>query len=153
MTLDKETREKRAKQEQEVMAWMQSQKYDRRVISNIAPIIVLYLEWLQSKLGEGESFSIEQVDKLLKMQIEECQYHLGEIFLIEKAWIDPMENRDADGYEPFSFFLKEQDAKDFCELGGYFTDKQCWSIAYKPNKRLDKYRYRKITSIEGREGR
>ena len=38
---------------------------------------------------------------------------MGSIFLIEKGWLDPMENRSADGYEPFGYKMTEQEAKDF----------------------------------------
>jgi len=69
---------------------------------------------------------------------------MGSIFLIEKGWIDPMENRDADGYEPFGFKMTEQEAKDFCELHGYWTGDDCWSIQYKSNGRMWKYRYKEI---------
>jgi hypothetical protein len=69
---------------------------------------------------------------------------MGSIFLIEKGWIDSMENRDADGYEPFGFKMTEQEAKDFCELHGYWTGDDCWSIQYKPNGRMWKYRYKEI---------
>lgn len=69
---------------------------------------------------------------------------MGSIFLIEKGWIDPMENRNADGYEPFGYKMTEQDAKDFCELHGYWTGDDCWSIKYKQNQRMWKYRYKEI---------
>lgn len=69
---------------------------------------------------------------------------MDSIFLIEKGWIDPTENRNADGYEPFGYKLIEQDAKEFCELHGYWTQDDCWSIRYISNKRMWKYRYKKI---------
>lgn len=68
----------------------------------------------------------------------------GWIFLIEKGWIDPMENRDAYGYTPFGYVLTEQDAREFCESKGYWTDKDCWAVAYHPNKLMAKYRYKAI---------
>jgi hypothetical protein len=83
-----------------------------------------------------------------KLEAQQEQLHIpvvmGSIFLIEKGWIDPMENRNADGYEPFGFKLTEQEAKDFCELHGYWTDRDCWSIQFKPNKVMSKYRYEEI---------
>lgn len=66
------------------------------------------------------------------------------IFLIEKGWIDPMENRIADGYEPFGYKATEQEAKDFCESHGYWTSDDCWSIRYKSNGRMWKYRYKEV---------
>jgi hypothetical protein len=83
-----------------------------------------------------------------KLEPQQKQLHIpvvmGSIFLIEKGWIDPMENRKADGYEPFGFKMTEQEAKDFCELQGYWTGDDCWSIQYKPNGRMWKYRYKEI---------
>jgi len=66
------------------------------------------------------------------------------IFLIERGWIDSMENRNADGYKPFGYKLTEQEAKEFCESKGYWTDKDCWSVEYHPNKQMAKYRYKVI---------
>ena len=50
----------------------------------------------------------------------------------------------ADGYKPFGYKLTEQEAKDFCDSHGYWTDKDCWSIVYHPNKRMPKYKYMEI---------
>ena len=81
----------------------------------------------------------------LEQQPQSCQTDVRHsIFLIEKGWIDSMENRNADGYEPFAYKLTEQEAKDFCDSQGYWTDKDCWSVSFYPNKRMEKYRYREI---------
>ncbi len=69
------------------------------------------------------------------------------IFLIEQGWIDPMENRNADGYNLFAFVETEQEAKDFCESKGFWTNKDCWSISFMPKKRMQKYRYKKIKHL------
>lgn len=69
------------------------------------------------------------------------------IFLIEKGWIDPLENKNADGYELFSYTLNEQEAKDFCESQGYWTSDDCWSIRYHPNGQMPKYRYKEIQQL------
>lgn len=66
------------------------------------------------------------------------------IFLIENGWIDPMENRIADGYEPFGYKFTEKEAKEFCDSQGYWTDKDCYSIAYKAGNKMAKYRYTEI---------
>ncbi len=71
-------------------------------------------------------------------------HDMGSIFLIEKGWIDPLENRNADGYEPFGFKLTEQEAKDFCLSHGHWTGRDCYSIHFKPNKIMSKYRYKEI---------
>jgi hypothetical protein len=73
---------------------------------------------------------------------------MDSIFLIEKGWIDPIENRNADGYKPFGFKLTEQEAKDFCESQGYWTAVDCWSIRYKPNGKMWKYRYTEIHRLK-----
>lgn len=69
------------------------------------------------------------------------------IYLIEKGFIDSMENRNADWYEPYGFKLTEQEANEFCDSHGYYTDKDCWSIAYHPDKIMPKYRYKEIKLI------
>jgi hypothetical protein len=73
------------------------------------------------------------------------------IYLIEKGWIDTMENYDADGYNPYGFMLEEEEAKTFCESQGYWTHKDCWSIiagiTYKDGK-MPKYRYKKLDIIK-----
>jgi hypothetical protein len=80
--------------------------------------------------------------------LPECDYHnKGAIFLIEKGWIDPMENREADGYSPFKFVLTEEDAISYCNAQGFWTEEDCWSIAYKPDKKMMKYRYKKIEQL------
>jgi len=73
---------------------------------------------------------------------------MDSIFLIEEGWIDPMENRNADGYKPFGFKLTEQEAKDFCESRGYWTADDCWSIDHKPNGKMWKYRYTEIYRVK-----
>lgn len=82
--------------------------------------------------------TIQELAKLRKPVVRHS------IFLIEKGWIDSMENRNADGYEPFGYKLTEKEAKEFCESKGYWTDKDCWSVAYHPNKQMAKYRYKEI---------
>jgi hypothetical protein len=73
---------------------------------------------------------------------------MNKIFLIEKGWIDPMENRNADGYEPFGFKLTEQEAIEFCNAHGFWTGDDCWSINYHPDKKMPKYRYKEIQLIK-----
>jgi len=62
------------------------------------------------------------------------------IFIIEKGWIDPMENRDAHGYNIFGYTLSEERAKDFCDAKGFWTQDDCWSIRGK----IPKFRYKKV---------
>ena len=69
------------------------------------------------------------------------------VFLIEKGWIDPMENRNAAGYNPFCYVNTEEDAKLFCESQGYWTVEDCWIIHYSPDKKMPKYRYSELKSF------
>ena len=69
------------------------------------------------------------------------------IYLIEKGFIDSMENRNADWYEPYGYKITEQEAKVFCDSFGYWAVEDCWSIAYLPNKNMMKYRYKEIKLI------
>jgi hypothetical protein len=64
---------------------------------------------------------------------------MNEIFVVEKGWIDPMENQvnSAIGYNPHGYFLTEEEALKFCREQGYWTNKDCWAIPYK----MDKYIY------------
>ena len=74
---------------------------------------------------------------------------MKKIFLIEKAWIDPMENRDAHGYKIIGFKLTEEEAKKYCKNKGYYTPNDCWSIEYiVPVKLLPKYKYNEIKILE-----
>lgn len=51
------------------------------------------------------------------------------MFLIEKAWSDPMENEvsSAFGYEPFAVTGSELEAKEFCNTGGVVGDNFGWA--------------------------
>ena len=66
-----------------------------------------------------------------------------EIFLIEKGWIDPIENRIALGYNIIGFLPTEEEAKKYCANKGYWTRADCWAIhdAIFPNGRMPKFKY------------
>ena len=64
------------------------------------------------------------------------------IFLIEKGWIDPMENKNASGYKTHSYVKSEKEAIDFCEKNGYWTGDDCWDIRLTPNDKMYKFRYK-----------
>ena len=74
-----------------------------------------------------------------------------DIFLISKGWIDPMENRTASGYEPYSYTKSEEEAKTFCESQGYWTDKDCWEISLMNNEQMPKYKYEKLSKLISNE--
>ena len=90
---------------------------------------------------------MKQHDEFFNKDIEKSR-KMEKIFLIEKAWIDPMENYNADGYKPFGFVLTEKEAVDFCDKGGVYTGEDCWSIKYKPNGKMSKYRFIELKNIE-----
>jgi hypothetical protein len=58
-----------------------------------------------------------------------------------------MENREADGYEPFAYTETETEAIVFCESQGFWTEKHCWSISFMKDKRMAKYKYRRIKRL------
>lgn len=67
------------------------------------------------------------------------------IFLIEKGWIDPMENRNADGYKPYKYLNSEKEAREFCKKQGFWTPNDCWSIEYGyENNKMMKYKFIEI---------
>jgi hypothetical protein len=66
------------------------------------------------------------------------------IFLIEKGWIDPMENKNATGYKTHSYVKSEKEAIDFCEKNGYWTGDDCWEIRLSSNDKMYKYRYTEV---------
>lgn len=74
---------------------------------------------------------------------------MNEVYLIERGWVDPMENRDADGYDPVGFVTDEDKAKKICAEGGYFTAEQCWSVQFYPDKKMPKFRYKKLIKYTG----
>jgi len=96
-------------------------------------------------LNETQNLNNMENDNLKNKQ--QCVIHdvRHSIYLIEKGWIDPMENRNADGYDAFGYTITEQEAKEFCESKGCWTDKDCWSVAYYPDKKMVKYRYKEIS--------
>ena len=73
---------------------------------------------------------------------------MKEIFLIEKAWIDPMENRVADGYDPIGFVNTIEEAQSIVDKGGNYTPKDCWSIQFCTGKILPKFRYKILDYVE-----
>jgi len=70
------------------------------------------------------------------------------IYLIEKGWIDPLENREATGYEIHSYTESEEEAIKFCEKHGYWTGGDCWEISFTPNNKMPKYRYREVEPLK-----
>jgi len=64
-------------------------------------------------------------------------------YLIEELWIDPMENRDAHGYDPIGYVDTITQAKEFCSKGRKFTSKDCWSLFVS----APQYKYSKIRKL------
>jgi hypothetical protein len=73
--------------------------------------------------------------------------NIEDIFLILEGWIDPMENRNASGYRYHSYTKSEEEAKTFCESQGYWTDKDCWEVAFNKDKKMPKFKYEKLTKL------
>jgi hypothetical protein len=69
---------------------------------------------------------------------------MSKVFLIEKAWIDPMENRNASGYDFHSYMTSEEEAKTFCESKGCYTSNDCWEVKYSYGGKMPKYRYTEL---------
>ena len=97
-----------------------------------------YLYSIDKQLADD--YAVTELERITKTYLKPHK----SIFLIEKGWIDPMENRNADGYEPFGYRLTEEEAKQFCDSYGYWTEKDCYSIAYKAGNKMAKYRYTEI---------
>ena len=94
------------------------------------------------------TLSKEDADQYAKMELQRVtEYYLKphkSVFLIEKGWIDPMENINTDGYMPFGYKFNEDEAKKFCESKGFWTENDCYSIAYKTDGKMAKYKYTEI---------
>ena len=103
-------------------------------------------ERIIKKTPEDIKTDIDNFSKMFLYDRSICE-NSKTIYLIEKGFIDSMENRNADWYEPYGYKITEQEAKDFCDSFGYWTVEDCWSIAYLPNKNMMKYRYKEIKLI------
>ena len=62
------------------------------------------------------------------------------VALIEKAWLDPMENDNAAGYAPHGYMMSMEEAKNFCESQGFYTSEDCWAVKYEYRGKMPKYR-------------
>lgn len=67
-----------------------------------------------------------------------------DVYLIEKIWVNPMENHDAVGYEPHTFRFTELEAQTFCDKGRMYTQQDCWAIMLGD---MPEFRYKKIHCI------
>jgi hypothetical protein len=67
------------------------------------------------------------------------------IFLIEKIWIDSLENNPnrAVGYSIIGYVENEDIAKDICSKSKIYTQKDCWAIL----EEMPEYRYKKILNV------
>lgn len=62
------------------------------------------------------------------------------IYIVEKLWIDPMENHNAHGYELHSYVINEIEAIEIVNKGGLMDKSKCWSLMQNtPN-----YRYKQL---------
>jgi hypothetical protein len=69
------------------------------------------------------------------------------IFLIERMWLDPLENEScrAMGYECFRYVETLEEAEKFCKESSKLTNKDCWAIGR--NKELPRFRYKEIKNL------
>ena len=70
------------------------------------------------------------------------------IYLIEKGWVDPMENKNPTGYDVHAYTTSEQEAIEFCEKKGYWTGDDCWAISFTSENKMAKYRYREVEPLK-----
>ena len=67
------------------------------------------------------------------------------IYLLEKMWVDPMENNHAYGYMPFAYAETKEVAEEVCASGREYTAKDCWALEYAGS--MPQYRYSEIDNI------
>lgn len=87
----------------------------------------------------------EHEPEYLEYLEEKARKKINLVYLIEKISIDPSENIPCNAveYSPFGFTLDEEMAKNFCEKGRQYTDKDCWAIM----DTMPEYRYKPIKQI------
>ena len=71
--------------------------------------------------------------------------NIDHCFLIEKLWIDEMENRNPCGYSPFGYVKTEKEAKDICDNSRLLNGEDCWALKYIGSRK--EYRYKEIKEI------
>jgi hypothetical protein len=71
---------------------------------------------------------------------------MEEIFLIEKIWIDSMENEvhGAYGYEPYRWTSDPEEASKIINAGKVYTSADCWAIVGS----MPEYKCRKLKSLD-----
>lgn len=67
------------------------------------------------------------------------------IYLIEKLWIDPMENHNAHGYSVHGYVTADSDAKRICDNSRMLSEDDCWSLKY--SGPLKEYRYVELEEL------
>ena len=68
-------------------------------------------------------------------------------YLIKKAWLDPMENRNATGYDPIGYVDTKEEAEEIMASGRVFTSNDCWAINYMPNHKMNEFIYQEIPNL------
>lgn len=77
------------------------------------------------------------------------------IFLIEKLWIDTLENHaiDAYGYKPIGFVFDEKEAKRICSFESIPKSKYPWPFDYafefKNSDTVPRFRFREFKDLTG----
>jgi len=78
---------------------------------------------------------------------------MTKIYLIEKTWIDNMENRNAWGYSYIGFVETEKEAIKIVKEGGKHKKGDCWQINVDVRCGIlkefpNKYRYEEVVNIK-----
>lgn len=75
------------------------------------------------------------------------------MFLIERYWFDPLENRHTYGWVPIGFVSNEAEAKRIVNLKQYEVAKNKWPLAYavkNGEKYAPAFRYKQVAYVDGK---
>jgi len=74
------------------------------------------------------------------------------VYLIERLWIDTMENRDAYGYKPIGIVIPEEEVVRICTMEHIPKSKYPWPLKYASEHEGDtvpRFRASKMNNLEG----
>jgi hypothetical protein len=70
------------------------------------------------------------------------------IWLISKAWIDPLENYNAHGYKPLGYFEgNEDEVIQYCKDAGTIPSDSCWSITMSYPNGMPNLQYKLLKAL------
>ena len=70
------------------------------------------------------------------------------IYLIEKMWLDPMENHNAFGYRTEGYVDSLKEAESIVDASKFVEKEKCWQLQYYPLMR--EYRFKEVTKMENK---